>query len=54
MCIRRHQTFALAPVRVRERRFRAYKQRPGFRPSPLLYLAHLQTYASSEGDAGPL
>jgi len=31
-CIRKHQAFALAPVR--ERRFRVYKEAPGFRPAP--------------------
>jgi hypothetical protein len=31
-CIRRHQAFALAPVR--ERRFRVYKEAPGFRSGP--------------------
>ena len=32
MRIRRHQTFALAPVR--ERRFRMHKEVPGIRPGP--------------------
>jgi hypothetical protein len=31
-CIRRHQDFALAPVR--ERRVRVYTEAPGFRPAP--------------------
>ena len=31
-CIRRHQAFALAPVRAR--RFRAYLEAPGFRTAP--------------------
>jgi hypothetical protein len=32
VCIRRHQTFALAPIIKRERRFRVYKEAPCFRP----------------------
>ena len=31
-CIRRHQAFALPPVR--ERHFRVYEEPPGFRPVP--------------------
>jgi len=36
-CIRRHQASAVAPVKsrvLRERRFRVYKEAPGFRPGP--------------------
>ena len=34
MCIRRHQAFAMVPVRGRRFRVYEYKETPGFRPSP--------------------
>ena len=43
-CISRHQAFALAPVS--ERRFRVYKEAPGFRPGPP---CHRMPYNSRNG-----
>jgi hypothetical protein len=46
-CIRRHHAFALAPVR--ERRFRVYKEAPGFRLGPRERERRVSEYEEAPG-----